>query len=132
MAITLPVYQPTNAVSVATASGGAETTSAVRMTHSAVSNHNITRGALTGLSLHITTWGSGTETITVRVYRASDKTDLILETDAAFTAANDRAYIQPDLPVPFFDGVWVTIQSDTGAVETCNIKPDVMGIAGNS
>tara|TARA_Y100000310_G_scaffold338020_1_gene426564 strand:+ start:40 stop:450 length:411 start_codon:yes stop_codon:yes gene_type:complete len=135
MAITYPAYKPTIAASVLTddspAGGETEAASAIRFQHTIATDDVIVSGALVGLSLQITSWSSGTETVTVRVYRASDLTDLILEVDVAFTSANDKAYVQPGLPIPFFAGIWVTIQSDTGAQETCNIKPDILGIAGN-
>ena len=130
MAITLPVYQPTVATNVATDGSGNEGTS-IQLQHTATAGDFIQRGAFVGLSLHLTNYSSSTETMTVRVYRASDKTDLILETDVSFASANDRAYLQPDLPIPFFSGIWATLEDDGSLNRTVAMKPDVMAIAGN-
>tara|TARA_R110002020_G_scaffold423951_2_gene633090 strand:+ start:493 stop:885 length:393 start_codon:yes stop_codon:yes gene_type:complete len=130
MAIVLPVYSPTTFLPVATTGGGDEGT-AVQLKHTSGATDTITRGAFVGLSLHLTNYGSSTETMTVRVYRKSDKTDLILEVDVSFTSANDRAYVQPDLPIPFFNGIWATLEDDGSLNRTVNMKPDVLGIAGS-
>jgi hypothetical protein len=136
MAITIPAYQPTTGILVTSASSGNETTTAVQMQHTSTANNFINAGALVGASLKHTTNAGGTEKVIVRFYRASDKTDLIVETEVSFNGANDLAYIQPDLPIPFFSGLWATTSSisadgGTGNVEEVNIKPDVMAIAGN-
>tara|TARA_B100001250_G_C19815958_1_gene798419 strand:- start:4656 stop:5069 length:414 start_codon:yes stop_codon:yes gene_type:complete len=136
MAITIPAYQPTTGILVTTASSGNETAAGVQMQHTSTANNFINAGALVGASLKHTTNAGATEKVIVRFYRAADKTDLIVETEVSFNGANDLAYIQPDLPIPFFSGLWATTSSaagdgGTGAVESVNIKPDVMAIAGN-
>jgi hypothetical protein len=136
MALTIPVYQPTVGIDVTTAGSGAETATGVQMQHTSTANNFINAGALVGASLKHTTNAGGTEKVIVRFYRASTPADLILETEVSFSGANDLAYIQPDLPIPFFSGLFATTSSatadgGTGNVETVNIKPDVMAIAGN-
>ena len=139
MALTFPVYQPTYSHSVISASGGAEggqgNANAKQMTHTSVATDVIGPGALVGLALKHTTNAGASEKVIVRIYRSSDKSDLIFESEITFTSANDMAYVQPDLPIPFFSGIWATVQANhsggTSAQETVLIKPDVMAIAGN-
>lgn len=137
MAITYPAYKPTAARAVETAGAGAETAAGVALLHSSVVTDTITSGALVGLALKHTTNAGATEKVIVRIYRGSAKTDLVMETEISFVGANDQAYIQPDLPIPFFAGLFATTSSaaadgGTGAVESVEIKPDVLGIAGNN
>lgn len=137
MALTLPIYTPTIALNASTTVGGAEGTPVLLHSSSAVTDF-LRRGALIGLSMEITNWaGPGAETMIVRIYRANNPpgtvSDLILEVAVAFAEANDRAYVQEDLPAPFFGSIWATVEDQGGALNrTVAVKPDVLAIAGNS